>query len=427
MAYKIVIRRNGKTHGEMGPYSSPQAANADANTIKIRLSGDADVVVQRVEVGGVKYVPRPPQSSGSAPSAPSYKPSSGSGYKPSSAMPYVPAAPRIAAGGVVVNDDGLILVREPLNHFDGYVWSLPKGGVDKGESDEQGALREVEEETGVRAEIVERIPGEWKSTSATNRYFLMKPVEVTGVLDNETQQIAFVTYDEAKELISLTTNKRGRERDLAVLDAGYGLWLARKHATKSNPRRVFANPSPVSPDIPDRAPRTAAFKRWFSGSKVVDRRGKPLVVFHGSRRPFAAFDYSRWGQTDPGFAGKGFYFIDHMDYAKAYAEMDAQPTDQPTVIAVYLRMENPFVVNSFDDVPGSTPGRVPTMAQAEEMQRRVRALGYDGVIVRGNPGNPSEYIVFDPAQVKAVDNAGTFDPADPNMRRNSRHRTHRFA
>lgn len=273
MAYKIIIRRNGKPHGEMGPYSSQSAAQSDARTIKIRLTEDADVVVQRVEIGGVKYVPRPPQSSGGAPSAPSSSSSShkssshGSSHKPKpssssqppwwqqhlggkseedilgpkwggpSSKPYTPPPMRVAAGGVVINDDGLILVREPLNHFDGYVWSLPKGGVDAGETDEQGALREVEEETGVRAEIVERIPGEWK-TGSINRYFLMKPVEVTGQHDDETTQIAFVTYDEAKELLSLSTNKRGRERDLEVLDAGYALWLAHKHgmAPKANPR-----------------------------------------------------------------------------------------------------------------------------------------------------------------------------------------------
>ena len=123
MAYKIVIRKNGKSHGEMGPYSSQQAAQSDARTIKIRLSEDADVVVQRVEIGGVRYRPEAPKPSAS--SAPSFSP-------PPGKLPYVAPPPRIAAGGVVINDDGLILVREPLNHFDGYVWSLPKGGVDKG-------------------------------------------------------------------------------------------------------------------------------------------------------------------------------------------------------------------------------------------------------------------------------------------------------
>jgi len=268
MAYKIVIRKNGKEHGEMGPYQSQHHAASDANTIKIRLSGDADVVVKRVEVGGMKFAP----AHGSGSSAPKLPPSmppmsvkhgpmpskaekgpplfGGKPWSPKGSepwetesprkphKPYVPPPPRIAAGGVVINDDGLILVREPLNHYDGYVWSLPKGGVDKGETDEQGALREVEEETGVRAEIVERIPGEWKGGSSLNRYFLMRVIENTGKHDHETEQIAFVTYDEAKELLSMTHNQIGRKRDLEVLDAGYALWLALKHATKANPRRL---------------------------------------------------------------------------------------------------------------------------------------------------------------------------------------------
>ncbi len=257
MAYRIVIRKNGKHHGEVGPYTSKSDADHDARFIKIKLAEPADVVVQRVEVGGVRYTPKPPSSNAPPPTKPS-----GSSYKPSKfdlfgggdepffpgakttygSKPYVPPPPRIAAGGVVINEDGMILVREPLNHFDGYVWSLPKGGVDAGESDEQGALREVEEETGVRAEIVERIPGEWKSTTSLNRYFLMRPIEVTGQHDAETAQIAFVTYDEAKEMLAESTNKRGRERDLEVLDAGYALWLQRRAAAKSkkNPRHVFA-------------------------------------------------------------------------------------------------------------------------------------------------------------------------------------------
>lgn len=51
-----------------------------------------------------------------------------------------------AAGGLVKNDDG-----EYLAIFRRGYWDLPKGKLDSGESFEQAALREVEEETGVRA------------------------------------------------------------------------------------------------------------------------------------------------------------------------------------------------------------------------------------------------------------------------------------
>jgi 8-oxo-dGTP pyrophosphatase MutT (NUDIX family) len=49
-----------------------------------------------------------------------------------------------AAGGLVQNTNGDFLFMERNNTID-----LPKGKLEKGESDEQGALREVEEETGV--------------------------------------------------------------------------------------------------------------------------------------------------------------------------------------------------------------------------------------------------------------------------------------
>ncbi len=49
-----------------------------------------------------------------------------------------------AAGGLVQNTNGDFLFMERNNTLD-----LPKGKLEKGESDEEGALREVEEETGV--------------------------------------------------------------------------------------------------------------------------------------------------------------------------------------------------------------------------------------------------------------------------------------
>ena len=55
-----------------------------------------------------------------------------------------------AAGGVVCRQSGdtveVLLVHRP--RYDD--WSLPKGKLDPGESFEDAALREVEEETGLR-------------------------------------------------------------------------------------------------------------------------------------------------------------------------------------------------------------------------------------------------------------------------------------
>jgi 8-oxo-dGTP pyrophosphatase MutT (NUDIX family) len=56
-----------------------------------------------------------------------------------------------AAGGVVFNGDKILLI-----HRRG-VWDLPKGKLDPGESSRVAALREVEEETGVRAALGDKI------------------------------------------------------------------------------------------------------------------------------------------------------------------------------------------------------------------------------------------------------------------------------
>lgn len=58
-----------------------------------------------------------------------------------------------AAGGVVCNDSGALLMIRSREH-----WDLPKGHVESGESSSEAALREVEEETGIRGEIIDSRP-----------------------------------------------------------------------------------------------------------------------------------------------------------------------------------------------------------------------------------------------------------------------------
>ncbi len=61
-----------------------------------------------------------------------------------------------SAGGIVVreNNGPKVLVTQHSVHLG---WDFPKGQIEPGETGEQAALREVEEETGVKAEIVEKI------------------------------------------------------------------------------------------------------------------------------------------------------------------------------------------------------------------------------------------------------------------------------
>ena len=131
-------------------------------------------------------------------------------------------------GGVIVDDQNRFLLREPIDHFDGYHWTFAKGGLDhEAEKPTQAALREVAEETGVKGEILGYVPGEHKIPAqgdykgSSNYYFLMKGKGTASATDEETASTKWASYEDAKKLISQTTNPHGRTRDLNVLEAAH--------------------------------------------------------------------------------------------------------------------------------------------------------------------------------------------------------------
>jgi 8-oxo-dGTP pyrophosphatase MutT (NUDIX family) len=117
-----------------------------------------------------------------------------------------------AAGGIVVRGEGgaseVVVVHRPK--YDD--WTLPKGKALPGESDEDCAVREVEEETGLRCERGPELASATYRDSAGRpkvaRYWLMRPV--TGELQptNEVDEARWLPIAEAE---SLLTYERDRE------------------------------------------------------------------------------------------------------------------------------------------------------------------------------------------------------------------------
>ena len=134
-----------------------------------------------------------------------------------------------AFGGIVIDAQNQILLREPKGHYGGYVWTFAKGRPDPRETPEQTALREVREELGVEARIVKEIPGVFKGDTSTTQFYLMRHVADLGAPSDETLTTRWVSLSEARSLIKKTKSATGRQRDLAVLDAVEMLLAAHKH------------------------------------------------------------------------------------------------------------------------------------------------------------------------------------------------------
>ena len=122
-----------------------------------------------------------------------------------------------AYGGVLINEAGRVLLRKPSGLHKTRVWTFAKGKPLDNESGEQTALREVFEETGVRAKILRKIVIPPEELATNDEYYLMEPVEETGQFDDETVAIVWAAKAEAEELISMTEDPERRGRDLKIL------------------------------------------------------------------------------------------------------------------------------------------------------------------------------------------------------------------
>ncbi|MFY0627519.1 MAG: NUDIX domain-containing protein [Reichenbachiella sp.] len=72
-----------------------------------------------------------------------------------------------AAGGIVEKDGKILMIlRNDL-------WDIPKGKLEIGEKKKEGAIREVEEETGAKVKITGKIGTTWH-TYTRNRKFVLK-------------------------------------------------------------------------------------------------------------------------------------------------------------------------------------------------------------------------------------------------------------
>ncbi len=117
-----------------------------------------------------------------------------------------------ACGGLIVRDGRVVAVHRPK--YDD--WSLPKGKVKPGENDEDCALREIQEETGLRVSLDEELA----TTTHVDvlgrpkriRWWRMTPLSGEFVPSDEVDELRWLTPNEAREVLTYP-------RDVELVDS----------------------------------------------------------------------------------------------------------------------------------------------------------------------------------------------------------------
>jgi ADP-ribose pyrophosphatase YjhB (NUDIX family) len=131
------------------------------------------------------------------------------------------ATPKLAVNAVVLNGQGEVLLAK---RTDNGLWCIPGGHVDLGETLEQAVLRELLEETGLKAKVL-RLVGvysdpmgslhmaqgpEWHTVRVS---FLCEVTGGTITASSETSQIAYFPLDRLPPMI---TDHARRVKDAAT-------------------------------------------------------------------------------------------------------------------------------------------------------------------------------------------------------------------
>jgi hypothetical protein len=125
-----------------------------------------------------------------------------------------------------------------------------------------------------------------------------------------------------------------------------------------------------------------------------------IIAYHGSDGEFDKFDPKKMGtRTDPGFFGRGAYFVSDKDNAQRWGKH---------VITAKIKLNNPLTVSSITEFIAKT-GQQPTggdkIKYAAEINRITDELitnGFDGVIFNRSNGT-TQYVCFFPnSQIQII-------------------------
>lgn len=235
---------------------------------------------------------------------------------------------------------------------------------------------------------------------------------------------------------------------------------------RSLPRRGshhFDTDPPAEPGT-----RAANFNRWFSGSKVVDEQGDPMIMYHGTRaHNIAAFDPNMVKKKSGG--SRDFVSLSSSpEFASNWAGgPDTYIEEQPLVYPVYVSAKNPGDFRNPEHVKAAAEWKTeqelknsgwapeaikkardrarvprPTLIGDSDVKQFKSTLedqmyraskgswtfwedpqmwkhfGWDGVFMKENaddPFSPLNFAAPNPSQIKSIFNKGWWNPEDPRI------------
>lgn len=163
------------------------------------------------------------------------------------------------------------------------------------------------------------------------------------------------------------------------------------------------------------APDSPQFRLWFGASKVVDKDGNPLVVYHGTASEFWTFEKEKISSaTNHSTSPLGFFFTPDRAKAEHYARNASEgvPADE-RIVDVYLSIQNPYTMSAEE------AEAIEDQDEARALVKKLRAQGYDGIRMTSRASD--SWIAFESTQAKsASQNNGDYSRTNPDIRRSAR-------
>ncbi len=158
---------------------------------------------------------------------------------------------------------------------------------------------------------------------------------------------------------------------------------------------------------------TKNLKKFSENSQLVDKSGNPIKLYHGTSDQISYFNLHHKNRKDAGWLGEGVYLTESPMIASSYATQKRGDAG-PNVMPLFARITKPYKAtteekNRIKQIEFSL-GKEAAQEYSKNWTNDLKSKGHDGVIYEGPIKGMTEYVVFDPENVKsAIGNRGTFD------------------